>query len=64
MTDEEIRLGIQKEAGTKLLKDFVKLATEGEGEARKALIQLAIDVETFATKFPLPGVPVSLVALR
>ena len=53
-----LSLGLQKEAGTKLLKDFVKLATEGEGESRKALQKLAADVEIFAMKFPLPGVPV------
>lgn len=57
-TDLRVRLGIQKEAGNKLLKDFVKLATEGEGPSRKALQQLSDDVENFAMKFPLPGVPV------
>ncbi|CEQ40907.1 SPOSA6832_02572, partial [Sporobolomyces salmonicolor] len=48
---------IATEAGSKLLKDFVKVVTEGEGESRKALLQLAADVNAFAEKYPLPGVP-------
>ncbi|SCZ97194.1 BZ3500_MvSof-1268-A1-R1_Chr4-2g07052 [Microbotryum saponariae] len=51
------QLSAQKECGSKLLKDFVKTVTEGEGESRKALQQLAKDVNEFAEKFPLPGVP-------
>ncbi|KDE04809.1 serine hydroxymethyltransferase 1 [Microbotryum lychnidis-dioicae p1A1 Lamole] len=53
----QIALSAQKECGSKLLKDFVKTVTEGEGESRKALQQLAKDVNEFAEKFPLPGVP-------
>ncbi|WFD43503.1 glycine hydroxymethyltransferase [Malassezia psittaci] len=48
---------LQKEAGSKLLKDFMAKATEGDGEGRKQLQQLGEDVFQFATKFPLPGVP-------
>ncbi|WFD33076.1 glycine hydroxymethyltransferase [Malassezia sp. CBS 17886] len=48
---------IQKEAGSKLLKDFVAKATTGDGEGRKLILQLSDDVKAFATKFPLPGVP-------
>ncbi len=53
----QISLDLQKEAGSKLLKDFIAKATTGEGEGRKALEQLSKDVEKFATSFPLPGVP-------
>ncbi|SCV69464.1 BQ2448_2484 [Microbotryum intermedium] len=53
----QIALSAQKECGSKLLKDFVKTVTEGEGESRKALQQLAKDVNEFAEKYPLPGVP-------
>ncbi|KAI3625089.1 hypothetical protein CBS9595_000450 [Malassezia furfur] len=48
---------LQKEAGSKLLKDFMAKATEGDGEGRKQLLQLSKEVHDFATKFPLPGVP-------
>lgn len=53
----EIAGQLQKEAGSKLLKDFINVATTGEGEGRKAIEQLAKDVQAFATQFPLPGVP-------
>jgi glycine hydroxymethyltransferase len=52
----QIGLSAQKEAGSKLLKDFVA-KLEGEGEAAKALSSLTADVNAFAEKFPLPGVP-------
>jgi len=57
----QISLNIQKElgGGKVLLKDFIKVATEGDSQARKDLEQLSKDVETFATKFPLPGVETS-----
>ncbi|WFD35380.1 glycine hydroxymethyltransferase [Malassezia cuniculi] len=53
----EIAGVLQKEAGSKLLKDFVAKATTGDGEGRKLIEQLKADVKDFATKFPLPGVP-------
>ena len=53
----EIAQVLQKEAGSKLLKDFIAKATTGEGEGRKMILQLADDVKAFATSFPLPGVP-------
>ncbi|KAK4700706.1 glycine hydroxymethyltransferase, partial [Phenoliferia sp. Uapishka_3] len=53
----QIALMAQKEAGSKLLKDFVKTVTETEGESKKALDQLTADVQKFAMQFPLPGVP-------
>lgn len=52
----QIALQAQKEAGTKLLKDFI-VAFSGSGEASKLLAQLRKDVVEFSTKFPLPGVP-------
>jgi glycine hydroxymethyltransferase len=55
----QIAIKVQDEAGSKLLKDFVKAATEGNGEGRKSIAQLAEDVKVFATAFPLPGIPVS-----
>lgn len=67
MTDEDIKvvagflhravqlsLDLQKEAGSKLLKDFVRVATASEGVAK-----LRTDVRAFARKFPLPGVDVA-----
>lgn len=50
------QLQAQEEAGSKKLVDFVKVVTEGEGAARKALQQLTQDVHAFAEKYPLPGV--------
>ena len=53
----QIAIKLQDEAGSKLLKDFVRVATEGDGEGKKLLEQLKQDVHDFAIKFPLPGVP-------
>lgn len=53
----QIALTLQKEAGSKLLKDFVTKATSGEGEGRKQIEQLEKDVIAFSTQWPLPGVP-------
>lgn len=55
----QISLTLQKEAGSKLLKDFLRVATEGNGEGKQQLEALARDVEQFATSFPLPGIPVN-----
>lgn len=52
----QISLTLQKEAGSKLIKDFVRVATSGNGEGKAQLEQLAKDVEGFATSWPLPGV--------
>ena len=54
----QIALQAQTESGSKLLKDFVLTVTEKDGASRAALRQLADDVQEFAMKFPLPGVPV------
>ncbi|KZP14638.1 glycine hydroxymethyltransferase [Athelia psychrophila] len=56
----QIALTLQKEAGTKLLKDFVAAATkQQEGKVGYQQVQdLKKDVQAFATKWPLPGVDV------
>lgn len=53
----QISLLTQKEAGSKLLKDFIKAYENGQGEAPKLIAELKEDVMKFATSFPLPGVP-------
>jgi glycine hydroxymethyltransferase len=53
----QIALGLQKEAGSKLLKDFVAAAGKGEGAVQ--IKTLRKDVSTFARQWPLPGVDVS-----
>lgn len=55
----QLSLVLQKEAGSKLLKDFVRVATSGDGEGAKGVAQLKKDVHKFARSFPLPGVDVS-----
>ncbi|EGG00163.1 uncharacterized protein MELLADRAFT_53874 [Melampsora larici-populina 98AG31] len=54
----KISLKLQKECGSKLLKDFLKVASEGEGEGRKDLEQLKKEVGVFSRRFGLPGVNV------
>jgi hypothetical protein len=54
----QIALTLQKEAGSRLLKDFVRVATEGDGEGKKALEKLNGEVAEFAQRYPLPGIPV------
>ena len=51
----QISLQIQKTAGSKLLKDFIRVASE-DAESKKALADLSKDVEEFSSAFPLPGV--------
>jgi len=51
----QISLKLQKEAGKKLV-DFIRAATEGNGEAKQELEQLHKDVQAFATQWPLPGI--------
>lgn len=50
----QLSLQIQKKAKSKLLKDFVRVATESSD-----VRQLNEDVGAFSRKFPLPGVDVS-----
>jgi glycine hydroxymethyltransferase len=52
----QLALVIQKEAGSKLLKDFERVATSGDGEGAKAVKTLCKEVRAFAKKWPLPGV--------
>ncbi|KZT70433.1 SHMT-domain-containing protein [Daedalea quercina L-15889] len=57
----QLALVLQKEAGSKLLKDFVRVAvTEEEGkEGAKGVKALRQEVQAFARRWPLPGVDVS-----
>ena len=56
----QLALLLQKESGSKLLKDFVNAASvEREGrEGYKLVKQLRKEVKDFATRWPLPGVDV------
>jgi glycine hydroxymethyltransferase len=56
----QLSLLLQKEAGTKLLKDFVRVATTGDPSKQGYLQvkQLRNEVKEFAMKWPLPGVDV------
>ncbi|GLB39057.1 putative interconversion of serine and glycine [Lyophyllum shimeji] len=57
----QLSLLLQKEAGTKLLKDFVRVATTPEEgkEGYSKVKELRDEVRAFASKWPLPGVDVS-----
>jgi glycine hydroxymethyltransferase len=55
----QIGLQLQKEAGSKLLKDFERVALTGDGEGAKAVKELRKEVRAFAKQFPLPGVDLS-----
>jgi len=57
----QLSLVLQKEAGSKMLKDFVRVATTPEeGKVGyKQVKELRDEVRTFATKWPLPGVDTS-----
>jgi glycine hydroxymethyltransferase len=57
----QLSLDLQKEAGSKLLKDFVRVATTGDGEGAKSVKTLRAEVRQFARKWPLPGVDVSAI---
>ncbi|THH18709.1 hypothetical protein EW146_g2330 [Bondarzewia mesenterica] len=54
----QLSLLLQKEAGTKLLKDFVRVATtEVEGKQGAKLVkELKREVREFARRWPVPGV--------
>ena len=57
----QLSLLLQKEAGSKLLKDFIRVATvPEEGKEGYAKVkQLRSEVVAFASKWPLPGIDVS-----
>ena len=54
-------LVLQKEAGSKLLKDFVRVATTPEDGkvGAQQVRELGKEVRAFARRWPLPGVDVS-----
>ena len=54
-------LDLQKEAGTKMLKDFVRVATNKEGgnAGFAQVIELRREVRAFARRWPVPGVDMS-----
>ncbi|KAH9948024.1 serine hydroxymethyltransferase-domain-containing protein [Amylocystis lapponica] len=54
----QIALVLQNEAGSKMLKDFLRVAT-AEGEGARLVRELRREVRTFARKWPVPGVDVS-----
>ena len=54
----QLSLLLQKEAGSKLLKDFVRVATtpqEGK-EGARLVKELKKEVTTFARRWPVPGI--------
>lgn len=57
----QLSLVLQKEAGTKMLKDFVRVATtqEESKEGFAKVQQLKNEVREFAKQWPLPGVDVA-----
>ena len=55
----QLSLVLQKEAGSKLLKDFVRVATQGDSECVKAIKQLHKEVGKFMRRWPLPGVDIA-----
>lgn len=57
----QLSLTLQKEAGTKMLRDFVRVATVQEpGKVGYEQVQqLRTEVRGFATKWPLPGADIS-----
>ena len=54
----QITLQLQKESGSKLIKDLLRVATDTQSEGARALKILRKDVREFARKWPLPGVDV------
>ena len=59
----QLALVLQKEAGSKLLKDFVRVAsTPAEGKVGYQQVKdLGKEVRAFARRWPLPGVDVSAI---
>ncbi|QRW23539.1 Serine hydroxymethyltransferase [Rhizoctonia solani] len=53
----QLSLALQKQAGSKLLKDFERAASEGQGKADVEALRK--DVQEFARRWPLPGVDVN-----
>ncbi|KAF8838944.1 glycine hydroxymethyltransferase [Paxillus ammoniavirescens] len=59
----QLSIVLQKEAGSKMLKDFVRVATtESEGKVGAQMVkELRKDVVAFARQWPLPGADVSTI---
>ena len=57
----QLALVLQKEAGSKLLKDFVRAATTEEPgkQGAQGVKALRREVRAFARRWPVPGVDVS-----
>lgn len=55
----QLSLFLQKEAGSKLLKDFIRAATTKVSAGAAQVTELRKDVATFAQRWPLPGADVS-----
>lgn len=55
----QLALKLQKEAGSKLIKDFERVALTGDGEGAREVKVLRKEVRAFAKKWPLPGIDVS-----
>ncbi|KIL58017.1 hypothetical protein M378DRAFT_344470 [Amanita muscaria Koide BX008] len=55
----QLSLQLQKAAGSKLLKDFIRVATTPSTPSFAQVKQLRQEVREFAKKWPLPGVDVS-----
>jgi len=55
----QITLELQKESGSKLVKDLVRVALDDKSTGYKAVKQLRKDVQEFARRWPLPGVDTS-----
>ncbi|KAI6016193.1 serine hydroxymethyltransferase-domain-containing protein [Pisolithus marmoratus] len=57
----QLSILLQKEAGTKMIKDFVRVATvESKGKVGAKMVkELRQEVVTFARNWPLPGVDVT-----
>jgi glycine hydroxymethyltransferase len=54
----QITIQLQKESGSKLIKDLLRVATNDQSEGAQALKALRKDVREFAMRWPLPGVDV------
>ncbi|KIJ27924.1 hypothetical protein M422DRAFT_270862 [Sphaerobolus stellatus SS14] len=57
----QLSLLLQKEAGSKMLKAFVAVATTGNGEGARLVRELRKDVQAFARQWPLPGADISTI---
>lgn len=54
----ELSLRLQEEAGSKLLKDFKRVATDPKGRNYGEVQRLSQEIQAFAMRWPLPGVDV------